>query len=201
MVILYGILNFKDTTKMKKLLLSALLAIGFSTFATFQYNQVGSQGYFTFDAPTALNMTTSIFNNPFSLHHIAPISDFGYYKLGSDKLTGNRFISADQNNFLGNFTSADKIGIWIQDANHNIYTSTRLHNGFSTFGSAGSDATNFTLYKPFSIETYSSHYEYKIMEKNAPSGQPLPGVLTSLLVAGGVAWGLKKRREKNSAQS
>ena len=123
------------------------------------------------------------------------IDEFGYYKVDDpdkkymvdDKLHGNETVT------IKNLKAGDKIGLYIKSdksENLTIYSTdvtlpdtttifSETENGF-TFGDTKWDARvlGFTA----------------TSTPSAPSGQPLPGALTTMLIAGGCAAYLKRKK-------
>ncbi len=174
---------------MKKILLFLfVLLLCHSSYAAFQYHQKGSNGYFSFDSETSVEMKTSIYHNFLTYPSIAPVVDFGYYFLG-----GNTLYSNDLG-FLGQFTTGDRIGIWIKASDGKTYASTGGVSG--TFhGTVGQSGGEYCLYRPDVLSFGTpSHYEYQLLEAEAPAGQPLPGILATLIAGGGLLFGMYRKR-------
>ncbi len=185
---------------MKKITMIFLALLSLNLFAAFQYQVSGyGGGYFSFDGTTSLKMDRSGVHKGLDYLFVKNSlvlgdNSWGYYLLSDRKLV---HVQAD--GFLGTFSSGDKIGIWIANESGEIFTSTNTGNQDYTFGKSGSSGDDFCLYQGSAgIFLTPSHWEYQLSETAAPSGQPLPGVLASLLIGGGVAY-LARRRKKSAA--
>lgn len=159
--------------------------------AAYQYNPVYESafdkngGYFTFDSNTSLVMDVWVHHT--GTNPVFRVVDFGYYNIGDNKLFSNK------NGVIGSFNENDKIGIWIKNHKGEIFTSTYVPG--LTFGSADSNGNGeFSIYTGDDTNhNIPSHYDYKL------SGQPLPGVLATVIAGGVVSAGLAaKRKRKNS---
>lgn len=174
-----------------KILSGLCLALcAYCASAAYQYNPVyegtfgKNGGYFTFDSNTSLVM--DVWTHHTGTNPLFQVVDFGYYNIGDNKLFSN------QNGVLGPFTANDKIGIWIENHKGEIFTSTYVPG--LTFGAAASNGYNeFSIYTGEATNhNIPSHYDYKL------SGQPLPGVLATLLAGGAASVGFaNKRKRKN----
>ena len=185
---------------MKKMTMIFLALLSLNLFAAFQYQVSGyGGGYFSFDGTTSLKMDRPGVHKGLDYLFVKNSlvlgdNSWGYYLLSDWKLV---HVQAD--GFLGTFSSGDKIGIWIANESGEIFTSTNTGNQDYTFGKSGSSGDDFCLYQGSAgIFLTPSHWEYQLSETAAPSGQPLPGVLASLLIGCGVAY-LARRRKKSAA--
>ena len=176
-----------------------------SVMGAYQYNWKGNQGWLTFDGTTTLSFDLTVEsrkdnpgNNNNYIDRGGNFSDYGWYNLE----TG---ISGSFNNgAFATFTENDRIGFWVKDNAGDVYTSTKpdksaadnvfwgksneLSGGYSVAG--GNWGSNGTQeYYVFKVNS-----ENDSAAPNAPSGQPLPGVLATLLAGGGVLAYLKRRK-------
>ncbi len=209
--------------KMKKNLMLFLLCVSACVFAyeynggTFQYHSDNvsgtSNGYVTFTGATNLYFTeTQIFTGTVTkgkntyTDSMPSIVSWGAYKTDSP----TSLITAGKNGFVGTFSASDTLGIWMRSAEGNIYTSTATGVSGQTFAKGAwhqyseTSPINFCLYDdvtfnvPGSSFNYTaSHFEYTLGSGDAPlSGQPLPGVLASILVGGAGLWAVRRRSRK-----
>jgi len=189
---------------MKKHIFTALL-LGFTSFsamAAYQYETKGNQGWLTFDSETtvAFDLTRSgkdKHHNNF-IDRGEGVVDFGWYNLDTGA-TGSF-----SNGLAATFTESDRIGFYVTDNTGKTYMSTKpgknspfkddlwgkvriidgnLHLAGGNFGSNGTH----------------EYYVFKVNNANTsgktPSGQPLPGIIATLLVGGGTLVYLKKRKK------
>lgn len=186
---------------MKKLFLFTFLVYSFSCFAAYQYNVKGNQGWLTFDSNTILSFdigTTGKDNNHENfIDRGEGISDYGWYNMKTGE------SGSFDNGLTASFSENDKIGLYVTDNKGNTYLSTKtnrkypfedsiwgkskLVDGALTIagGNFGSNGTH--EYYIFKVNTVGNG-------SNTPTGQPLPGILATLLVGGTGIWYLKKRK-------
>ncbi len=182
---------------------SALFAV-LSGTAAYQYNVKGNQGYITFDSTTTLAFDLTLESRKDKdngqdnyIDRGEGMSDYGWYNL--DTGASGSF----KNGLSATFSENDRIGLWVKDNTGDIYTSTKpdesapdnviwgksreINGGFSVGG--GNFGSNGTQeYYTFKVNTAN-------INNNTPSGQPLPGIIATLLVAGGTCLYLKKRKK------
>ena len=189
---------------MKKIaLLLALLCGCGSAMAAYQYETKGNQVSLTFDSSTTLafDLGRSGKDNDHEnfIDRGEGVVDYGWYNLETGK------IGSFANGASATFTEKDKIGLYVKDSNGNIYTSTKSVTN-STLGSdliwgkANVIEESIAIYggNKGSNGTHE-YYVFKVNTANAngktPSGQPLPGIIATLLVGGGTIVYLKKRKK------
>ncbi len=185
--------------------------------AAYQYNGPAdygrSGGYFTFTGAgktylafqSAGVRTESFFfgvlADPIAgLDPAAGFTDWGYYSIDDP----GRLVSAQADGRIGAFDADDAIGIWLRDEDGDVYTSTDTRIDDRIFGGSGRDDGKFCIYDqdgfvcdPLGLLP-ASHYEYSLMVTGFfPSGQPLPGILASLLVSCGCGMAFMRRRRKS----
>ena len=116
--------------------------------------------------------------------------------------------------YLGHFNGGEDLVLWLTSIESDEATSTQLVNNGEfdpntlvsrvngTVDQAGNVRLNFGYnsgdggYSSHEIIAFGSYGDYS--ESAQPTGQPLPGVLTSALIAGGFAGiACRKRRKKN----
>ena len=177
---------------MKKILTLAMaLLVSHAAFAAYQYTPKGS---FVFDSATTVTMTkpdstrTGIIGSIYDSIYLT-VANYGYYSLSNPF----ELISVSEGGLLGTFEAGEEIGIWIQNTRGDVYTSTSTpydRNGYS-----GSYGDSYCIYATHPLFA-PSHWEYSLSGteagSGAPTGQPLPGLLATLLIGGGVL-ALKRR--------
>ena len=189
---------------MKKIVLLLAMLCGFgSVMAAYQYETQGNQVTLTFDSSTTLafDLGRSGKDNDHEnfIDRGEGVVDYGWYNLETGE------IGSFANGASATFTEKDKIGLYVKDSNGNIYTSTKSVTN-STLGSdliwgkANVIEESIAIYggDKGSNGTHE-YYVFKVNTANAngktPSGQPLPGIIATLLVGGGTIVYLKKRKK------
>ena len=186
---------------MKKILFVAMLAgLTFSAMAAYQFESKGNQGWLTFDSETtvAFDLTRSgkDKDNENFLDRGEGIADYGWYNLDTGA-TGSF-----NNGLSATFTENDRIGLYVTDNQGNTYLSTKPKTPFEDdiWGKAKIVDGNLQL-GGGNMGSNGTHefYVFKVNNANAsgkaPSGQPLPGVIATLIVGGGTLLYLKKRKK------
>lgn len=184
---------------MKKYFIILLLILNMSAFAAYQYNVKGNQGWLSFDSSTTLSLDVGTTGKDKDHENFIDkgkgISDYGWYNLESGE------SGSFNNGLTATFTENDKIGLYITDNNGNTYLSTKPTSPFkddiwgkskyidgSIFIGGGNFGSNGTHeYYVFKVNTVGN-------SSNTPTGQPLPGILATLLVGGTGLWYLKNRK-------
>ena len=181
----------------------AVLLATLPGMAAYQYNTKGNQGWFTFDSDTTLAFDVSRSGKDKDHENFIDrgegIADYGWYNI--DTGASGSF----KNGNVAEFTENDRIGLYVKDSQGNIYTTTKkvknddlgenLIWGHSKLvdgevalygGNNGSNGTH-------------EYYVFKVSTANAngktPSGQPLPGIIATLVIGGGAVVYLKKRKK------
>jgi hypothetical protein len=191
---------------MKKLFLMFLMfGAAVSAMAAYQYNVKGNQGWLSFDGETTVAFDLTLESRKDKdngqdnyIDRGNNYADFGWYDLDDTEKRGSF-----NNGASATFNKGDRIGFWVKDNAGNVYTSTKpdknapdnviwgksreINGGYSVAG--GNFGSNGT----------QEYYTFKINTSNsgnapAPSGQPLPGIIATLLVGGGALVYLKKRK-------
>ena len=181
---------------MKTLLIVIFSCLSVMLYGAYQYNTKGNQSWLTFDTKTIL--TLDVYRSGKDKEHEnfidkgKGIEDWGWYNLITDE------IGSFKNNNEYTFTENDKIALWIKDSQGNIYNSTKQPSEFiwgkSDFkddifkvygGNKGSNGTH--EYYIFSVKVVSNN-------DKKPTGQPLPGIVATLIVGGTSFFYLKKRK-------
>lgn len=186
---------------MKKVFLASFVCVfALSAMAAYQYNSKGNQGWLTFDSQTtiAFDLTRSGKDKDHEnfIDRGEGVADYGWYNLD----TG---ASGSFNNGLAaTFNENDRIGLYVTDVQGNTYLSTKPRSPFEddTWGKAKIVDGNLQL-GGGNMGSNGTHefYVFKVNTANAagktPSGQPLPGILATLVVGGGTLLYLKKRKK------
>ena len=181
---------------MKHLLLMTLFLFAFTTFAAYQYNAKGNQTYLTFDSNTELSL--EIYRSGKTNDHENFIDkgegvvDYGWYNLNTNE------SGSFKNGTTFTFTENDKISIWVTDSKGNTYNSTKEPDSFIW----GKSDTKNDIFKVYGGNKGSNgsheYYVFKVTtvptSNNHPSGQPLPGIIATLMVGGTGIWYLKNRK-------
>ena len=165
--------------------------------AAYQYNTQGNQTWLTFDSNTSLyvdvNRSGKDNDHDNFIDNGNGIDDWGWYNL-SDNTSG----SFKSNNSV-TFDVNDKIALWVKDNQGNIYNSTKEPDNFiwgksdaknDIFkiygGNKGSNGSH--EYYVFSIKTVGNN-------SNTPTGQPLPGIIATLIIGAGGIYYIKHRKQ------
>ena len=194
---------------MKRILLLAFFfGCTLSLMAAYQYNTNGNQGWLTFDSSTTVSFDLSRSGKDKDHENFIDrgegIADYGWYNLENGE-TGSFANGAS-----ATFSENDRVGFYVKDNEGNIYTSTKkvtnsnlgsdLIWGKSSMvdgaialygGNKGSNGTH--EYYVFSVNTANAN-------NKTPSGQPLPGIIATLVVGGGALVYLKKRKKLNESK-
>ena len=183
---------------MKKLFLLSLMALSMQAFAAYQYNTNGNQTYLTFDSNTSLSLDVTRSGKTNDHENFIDkgegIVDYGWYNLNTNESGSFK----DGASFT--FTENDKISVWVKDTQGNTYSSTKEPSEFIW----GKSDTNDGILKVYGGNKGSNgsheYYVFSVKTVNpnngsTPSGQPLPGILGTLLVGGTGIWYLKNRKK------
>ena len=187
---------------MKKHILSSLLVAltSFSAMAAYQYETKGNQGWLTFDSQTtvAFDLMRSGKDNDHEnfIDRGEGIADFGWYNLdtgATDSFNNGRSATFNEN---------DRIGLYVTDSQGNTYLSTKPRSPFEEdiWGKTRLVDGNIHIYGG-NLGSNGTHeyYVFKVNNANTsgktPSGQPLPGIIATLIVGGGTLIYLKKRKK------
>ena len=191
---------------MKKVFLtSVIVGAVMSVMAAFQYETKGNQGWLTFDSETTLAFDLERSGKDKDQENFIDrgegIADYGWYNMDTGE-TGSF-----NNGLSATFSENDRIGLYVTDNQGNTYLSTkprkpfeddlwgkaRLENGNLRLG-GGNNGSNGT----------HEFYIFKVNNANAsgktPSGQPLPGIIATLVVGSGALVYLKKRKKLYAAK-
>lgn len=167
-------------------------------FAAYQYNTKGNQTWLTFDSATNLYFDVSRSGKTNDHENFIDkgegIADWGWYNLNTNE-TGSF-----KNGGEFTFTENDKIAVWVKDERGNTYASTK---NTSNFIWGKSDIKN-DIFKVYGGNKGSNgsheYYVFKVTtapgtNSNTPNGQPLPGIIATLMVGGSGLWYLKNRKK------
>ena len=178
-----------------------------SLMAAYQYNTKGNQLWLTFDSSTtvAFDVSRSGKTNDHEnfIDRGEGIVDYGWYNLETG--TTGSFL----NGASATFSTTDRVGLYVKDANGNVYTSTKPGKQGDIPSSLGKDILwgksnevdgSIALYGGNKGSNGShEYYVFKVNTVNtnnkAPSGQPLPGIIATLVLGGGTLVYLKKRKK------
>ena len=166
------------------------------TFAAYQYNTKGNQTYLTFDSNTdiSLEVYRSGKNNDHEnfIDKGEGIVDYGWYNLNTNE------SGSFKDGATFTFTENDKISIWVTDSKGNTYNSTKEPDSFIW----GKSDTKDDVFKVYGGNKGSNgtheYYVFKVTtvptSNNTPNGQPLPGIIATLIVGGTGILYLKNRK-------
>ena len=190
---------------MKKLLSALLFTATFSVMAAYQYNTKGNQGWLTFDTDTTVSFELDRSGKDKDHENFIDrgegITDYGWYNLETGA------SGSFNNGQSATFSANDRIGLYVTDKNNNTYLSTKPQHPFEDdiWGKAKVVDGNL-LIGGGNMGSNGTHefYVFKIKAANAsgktPSGQPLPGIIATLVVGGGTLVYLKKRKKLYAAK-
>ena len=186
---------------MKKVLLASIFAgLAISAMAAYQYEHKGNQGWLTFDSETtvAFDLTRSGKDKDHEnfIDRGEGVADYGWYNLDTGETGSFR------NGLSATFNENDRIGLYVTDENGDTFLSTKPRSPFEDdiWGKAKIVDGNLQL-GGGNMGSNGTHefYVFKVNTANAsgktPSGQPLPGIIATLIVGGGSLLYLKKRKK------
>ena len=186
---------------MKKILFVSLFCgVVMSAMAAYQYEFKGRQGWLKFDSETTVAFDLARSGKDKDHENFIDagegIADYGWYNL--DTGTSGSF----KNGLAATFKENDRIGLYVTDNQGKTFLSTKATSPFEddTWGKAKIVDGNLYL-GGGNMGSNGTHefYVFKVNNANAsgkaPSGQPLPGVIATLIVGGGTLLYLKKRKK------
>ena len=186
---------------MKKILLFLMLAgTAVSAMAAYQYESKGNQGWLTFDSETTVAFDLERGGKDKDHENFIDrgegIADFGWYNLDTGA-TGSF-----KNGLSATFSEKDRIGLYVTDNTGKTFLSTKPTSPFEDdiWGKARIEDGNLHL-GGGNMGSNGTHefYVFKVNNANAsgktPSGQPLPGIIATLVIGGGTVFYLKKRKK------
>ena len=165
-------------------------------FSAYQYNTKGNQTWLTFDSSTSLSF--EVFRSGKTNDHENFIDrgdgivDYGWYNLNTNE------SGSFKDGVSFTFNENDKIAVWVKDEQGNTYASTK---NTSDFIWGKSDLKDGELKVYGGNKGSNGSHEYYVFTvttvptNNTPTGQPLPGIITTLIVGGlGISY-LKNRKK------
>lgn len=195
---------------LKKITTMLVAVFALSAMAAYQYNFKGNQGWLTFDSPTEVSLGLGVGSSKNKdngqinwIDRGQGVRDYGWYNMD----TGEHGSLA--NNASATFTENDRIGLYVQLNNGDtVYTTTKPGKDAPdqvVWGKSTSDDEGIRLYGGNKGSNGTGEfYVFKVSNTNtsgkAPSGQPLPGIIATLLIGGGTAVYLKKRKKLYEAK-
>lgn len=172
-----------------------------SVQAAYQFNTKGNQGWLTFDTNTTVSFELDRSGKDKDHENFIDrgegVADYGWYNMDTGE------VGSFSNGASATFSENDRIGLYITDNTGNTFWSTKpgkndadeiiwgkssiVDGGLAIYGgNKGSNGTH-------------EYYVFKVNATNAsgntPSGQPLPGIIATLIVGGGTLVYLKKRKK------
>lgn len=184
---------------MKKAILFLFLILSMTCFGAYQYNVKGNQGWLTFDSKTTVTFDIGTSGKDKDHENFIDrgkgISDYGWYNLE----TGEH--GSFNNGISASFNENDRIGLYVTDNKGKTYLSTKSKSPFENaiWGKSKLiDDSIFIAGGNFGSNGTHEYYVFKVNNvgngSNTPTGQPLPGILATLLVGGTGIWYLKNRK-------
>ena len=186
---------------MKHIFIVVFFFLSCMLFGAMQYNVKGNQGWMTFDSVTELNLELSRSGKDKDHENFIDrgegVADYGWYNMDTGE------VGSFSNGASATFSENDRIGLYVTDNTGNTFWSTKpgkndadeiiwgkssiVDGGLAIYGgNKGSNGTH-------------EYYVFKVSANNAsgntPSGQPLPGIIATLIVGGGTLVYLKKRKK------
>ncbi len=186
---------------MKKILLSSVLSVlCVSAMAAYQFQEKGNRGWVEFNSETTISFDLGRSGKDNDHENFIDrgegVVDYGWYNLETGE-TGSF-----NNGASATFNENDRIGLYVTDSTGKTYLSHKKDSNFDndTWGKA--DIVDGNMYVGGgNMGSNGTHefYVFKVNTVNAsgktPSGQPLPGIIATLLVGGGTLVYLKKRKK------
>ena len=181
---------------MKHTLILTLCLFCLQAFSAYQYNTNGNQSWITFDSTTDLYFSVERSGKTNDHQNFIDegngISDWGWYNLNTNE------SGSFKDGLSHSFTENDKIALWVKDSNGNTYSSTKEPSDFIW----GKSDTKNDIFKVYGGNKGSDgsheYYVFKLTtapgNNTTPSGQPLPGIIATLLVGGVGIYYLKNRK-------
>jgi hypothetical protein len=169
------------------------LISGFSLFSAVQYNTKGNQSWLTFDSETNLYIEVDRSgkdkNHENFIDQGNGIKDYGWYNMNTEE------HGSLKDNHEKTFTENDKISFWIEDNKGNVYST--IKNSDYIWGK--SDAKEGIIHLYGGNKGSNGTHEYYVFQintinNNSPTGQPLPGIIATLLIGGTGIFYLKNRK-------
>ena len=188
--------------RLKFVAVVAVVCAAFTVHAAYQYNVKGNQGWLTFTSATKVEFELGRSGKKNDHENFIDrgegVVDYGWYDLKTGE-TGSF-----NNGASATFEEGDNIGLYVTDKEGNTYLSTKPQKPFEDdiWGKARL-VDDTLLLGGGNMGSNGSHefYAFKInASDDAPSGQPLPGIIATLLIGGGALVYLKKRKQLLAAK-
>ncbi|MBE6391269.1 MAG: hypothetical protein E7042_03585 [Lentisphaerae bacterium] len=189
---------------MKKFLLMLVLAgCSLPLMAAYQYESKGNRGWFTFDSTTTVSLDLGRSGKDKDHENFIDrgegVADYGWYNIETGE-TGSF-----ANGSTATFSENDRIGLYVKDNDGKVFTSSKSI-GKADLGSdvvwGKSDLVDGSVALYGGNKGSNGTHEYYVFKVNTvnangknPSGQPLPGIIATLIVGGGALAYLKKRKK------
>ncbi|MBQ9087805.1 MAG: hypothetical protein IJY46_03400 [Lentisphaeria bacterium] len=188
---------------MKKILLVLMfMGLAISAMAAYQYETKGRQGWLTFDSKTTvafdLDRSGKDKDHENFIDRGEGVTDYGWYNLDTGE-TGSFTNGAS-----ATFSENDRIGLYVTDNTGKTYMTTKpgekspfendvwgkakVVDGAMLLGGGNMGSNGTHEFYVFKVNTANA-------SDKAPSGQPLPGIIATLVVGGGTLLYLKKRKK------
>ena len=184
---------------MKTSLTIIFIFLFLNIFAAYQYNIKGNQGWLSFDSDTTLSFELSRSGKDKEHENFIDrgeeVVDYGWYHLETGE-------SGSFNNGLSaTFKESDKIGLYITDNKGNTYLSTKPKTPFEDDIWGKTRLIGDTLFVAGGNFGSNGTHEYYVFKVNSiqtsktPTGQPLPGIIATLLIGCTGIFYLKNRKK------
>jgi hypothetical protein len=197
--------QLKGSVMKKVVLISMLMFSVVSVLAAYQYNVKGNQGWLTFDSEMTVSFDLARSGKDKDHENFIDrgegVVDYGWYNLE----TGESGSFKDGKSVT--FSENDRIGLYVTDKSGDTFLSTKPQKPFEGDiwgkakvvdgnlylggGNMGSNGTH--EFYVFKVNTVNA-------DNNTPSGQPLPGIIATLVVGGVALVYLKKRKKLLAAK-
>ena len=189
---------------MKKLFIALIaLVCGVSAFAAYQFETRGNQGWLTFDSETTVGFDLTRSGKDKDHENFIDrgngVADYGWYNINTGE-TGSF-----SNGATATFSADDRIGLYIRDNDGQVFRSTKSDGeadlGDDVLWGKSRLVDGGIAVAGGNMGSHGTHefYVFKVNTENTsgktPSGQPLPGVFATLIIGGGTALYLKKRKK------
>ena len=188
---------------MKKLFIALIaLVCGVSAFAAYQFETHGNQGWLTFDSETTVGFELGRSGKDKDHENFIDrgegVVDYGWYNMDTGE-TGSF-----SNGATATFSENDRIGLYVADNNGQVFMSTKMKKdspfdngvwGKSRLVDGGIAVAGGNMGSNGTHEFYVFKVNTENTSGKTPSGQPLPGVIATLIIGGGTALYLKKRKK------
>ena len=188
--------------KIKFFASAVVFMLALSSMAAYQYETNGNRGWFTFDSETTLSSEVTRSGKDKDHENFIDrgegIADYGWYNLDTDE------SGSFANGASATFKEGDRIGLYVKDSTGQVFASNKPYNGESLgddvdWGKTGITDDGIAIYggNKGSNGTHE-YYLFKVStvtgNGNTTSGQPLPGIIATLVVGGGALVYMKKRK-------